>query len=63
MNAIRRCGNQPRIEQTQAGAQTVIGDTPERKIPDTALKPKRAQTNKPTLLEMYEEETKQQKLF
>ena len=54
---------QPRIEQTEAGAQTVIAETPQRKVPETGLKPKKAQTNKPTLLEVYQEEVKQPKLF
>jgi len=53
----------PRIEHTQAGKQVVISDTPDRVVPDSPLKPKRSQTEKPTLLEMYQEEIKQGKLF
>ena len=55
--------DQPRIEHTEAGKQVVISDAPKRIVPDTPLKPKRSQTEKPTLLEMYQEEIKQGKLF
>jgi tRNA-binding EMAP/Myf-like protein len=40
-----------------------IEGLPQPKVPETGLKPKKAQTNKPTLLEVYEEEVKQPKLF
>lgn len=53
----------PSIDHTAAGAQYVIPDSPQRKVPETPLRAKRAQTTKPTVLEMYEEETKQPKLF
>jgi len=52
-----------RIEHTEAGKQVVISDTPDRVVPNSPLKPKRSQTEKPTLLEMYQEEIKQGKLF
>jgi hypothetical protein len=39
--------------------QTLIPDIPGRSIPDKRLEPKRKQTEKPTLLEMFEDEIKQ----
>jgi len=55
--------HRPPIDYTESGAQYMIPDAPTRKVPDTPLRAKRVQTEKPTLLEMYEEETKQPKLF
>jgi hypothetical protein len=52
-----------RFEKTQAGMQAVIAETPGRTVPTGPLKPKRAQTEKPTLLEAFHEEVKQGKLF
>ncbi len=57
------CACRPPIDHTESGAQYMIPDAPTRKVPDTPLRAKRAQTEKPTLLEMYEEEQKQPKLF
>ncbi len=42
----------PRIEHTEAGAQVLITGTPERTIPATPTKPRRAQSTKPLELEM-----------
>ncbi len=58
-----RIKNQVSIDYTESGPQYMIPDAPTRKVPTTPLKPKRPQTEKPTLLEMYEEEIKQPKLF
>jgi hypothetical protein len=55
--------NKPPIDYTEAGPQYMIPDAPTRKVPDTGLKPKRAQTTKPTILELYETEQQQPKLF
>ncbi len=53
----------PPIDYTEEGPQYMIPDAPTRKIADAKLKPKRPQTTKPTLLEMYEEIITQPKLF
>jgi hypothetical protein len=58
-----RLCNGEEAEAVKRELQTLIPDTPQRKVPETGLKPKRVQTNKPTLLEVYEEEVKQPKLF
>lgn len=53
----------PRIEQTEAGAQVMIVDTPPRTVPTSALRPRRAQTDKPLALEQPAIEARQGKLF
>lgn len=54
----------PRIEIIATGEkQCVIAETPARTIPSGPLKPKRPQTEKPTLLELYEGIISQPKLF
>ncbi len=58
---IRRVA--PSIDYTAEGPQYMIPDAPTRKVPTTGLKPKRPQTEKPTLLEIYETEQQQPKLF
>jgi len=57
------CACRPSIDYTESGAQYMIPDAPTRRVPDTPLRAKKAQTTKPTVLEMYEEEIKQPKLF
>ena len=52
-----------RIEQTEAGAQTVIPDTPARTIPNSKLTAQTKQKDGPLPLEMAELEAKQSKLF
>lgn len=52
-----------RTEQTPAGRQVVLDDTPARSVPSAPLKPKRAQTDKPLALEMPEIEAKEPELF
>ena len=53
----------PRIEQTPAGAQVVITETPPRQVPTTPLRARRPQTDKPLPLEMPAIDAQQQKLF
>ena len=53
----------PRIEQTEAGAQTVALGTPARTIPTNGLRPKVGQKNAPLPLELVEIDAKQQRLF
>lgn len=55
--------DQVRIDMTAAGPQYVIPDAPPREVPTTGLRAKRKQTERPTLLELYESEQKQIKLF
>lgn len=43
--------------------QTILPDLPPRQIPTGKLEPKRKQTDKPTLLELFQDEIKQRKLF
>ena len=51
----------PRQEQTPAGMQTIIEETPARSIPDAPLRPKKKQSEKPLALENVE--AKQGRLF
>lgn len=53
----------PRFELTKAGPQAVVPGTPGRVVPDAPLRAKRKQSEKPTLLELYEAEISQGKLF
>jgi len=51
------------IDYTESGPQYMIPDAPTRKVPATPLRAKRPQTEKLTVLELYETEQKQPKLF
>ncbi len=52
-----------RTEATPAGRQVIIAETPPRKVPSTAIRAKRAQTERPTPLESYEADSKQGRLL
>ena len=54
---------QPRVDQTQSAAQTVMPDMPARSVPDAPLKPKRKQTEKLLPLERMEIDARQGKLL
>jgi transcriptional/translational regulatory protein YebC/TACO1 len=53
----------PRIEQTPAGAQTVIAETPARQVPKAPLRAKRPQNDSPLALELPAIDAQQFKLF
>lgn len=64
--ALKAFPSSPKQREIHAQIEKVqqqIDDLPPRTIPDKPLTPKRKQTEKPTLLEMYEQEIKQPKLF
>ena len=53
----------PRIEQTEAGPQTVAPGTPTRTIPTNGLRSKVRQKDGPLALELAEIDGRQEKLF